>query len=243
VLARHGAEAFQLVERKKYRLRRMKTAVTTNARLMEETFGRKAARRGRKNWWCAFVTLTYRPGVMWTPRHISETLAACRKWCDRLGIKCSYVWVAELQERGAVHYHVIFWMPRGYMLPKFDQRGWWPYGMTEVKAARNPVGYLANYAKKAKETEHEFPKGCRINGAGGLDVPGRIEARWWRAPKDAREMFGTIVNLKRATGGWFIQDPEHPFAGLFWRTPWRVIRINGHFHLTKANLDQQESIQ
>lgn len=221
-----------LVDRKKYRLRRMKNGVITNARLMEETFARKSIRRGRNNWWCAFVTLTYRPGVMWEPKHIASTIACVRVWCNRLGIKCSYVWVAELQERGAVHYHIIFWMPKGYMLPMFDVRGWWPYGMSEVKAARNAVGYLAHYAAKAKDADHEFPKGCRINGAGGLDAPARIEARYWRAPLDARETLGMSADIRRITGGRF-----DAVTGLFWRTPWRVIRINGQFHLTKANIE------
>ena len=215
----------------------MKHGVITNARLMQES-----VKRGGFLARCAFVTLTYRPGETWNPRHISETLAACRKWHDRLGQKMRYVWVAEMQERGAVHYHVIFWLRRGYKLPFFDKRGWWPYGDSNASWAkgdkrtggeiRNPVGYLAKYASKGAEGP-AFPKGIRINGAGGLDVAARIEARYWRAPQDAREALGQGADIRRITGGRF-----DAVSGLFWRSPWRMLRINGNHYMTKVDLEK-----
>jgi Protein of unknown function (DUF3296). len=36
---------------------------------------------------------------------------------ERRGHKLPYVWVAELQKRGALHYHVLLWLPRGLTLP------------------------------------------------------------------------------------------------------------------------------
>ena len=222
-------------------MRRMKTGVTTNARLLQEQFaaeGLKFNRRGRMGYRCLFVTLTYRPGETWAPDHIKQTLQACRKWHDRLGLKMRYVWVAELQERGVVHYHIIFWLRNGYTFPEFDTRGWWPYGMSNIKSAQKPVGYLVHYAKKAKDTAHEFPAGARIHGCGGLEVHARIEARWWRATKQAREYFGGVVmNIHKITGGWV-----HRPTGELWRTPWRVLKINGLLHLTKINLNEPEFI-
>ena len=223
-LARFGAEAFHVVERVKSRLRRMKHGVITSARLLNE----QATANGTRTR-AAMVTLTYAPGQCWNPRHISETLAACRKWHNRLGIRMRYVWVAEMQQRGAVHYHIVFWMPRGYKLPKFDQRGWWPYGMSNAEWCRNAVGYVAKYASKGKDGP-PFPKGIRISGAGGLDVEGRRIARYWRAPQECREFLGEAADIRRIKGG-----RVDAAIGLFWDSPWRFLFISGKPHLTKAN--------
>jgi hypothetical protein len=206
----------------------MKHGVLTNARLVHES-----CRRGGFRTRAAMVTLTYRPGEVWNPRHISETLAAARKWHNRLGQKMRYVWVAEMQERGAVHYHVIFWMQVGYKLPLFDRRGWWPYGKTNAEWARNGVGYVAKYASKGADGP-AFPKGIRINGAGGLDVPARIEARYWRAPQECRLVLGAAADIRRISGGRF-----DAVTGQFWQTPWRMLRINGDFYMTKTEIDHE----
>lgn len=216
--------AFHVVERVKSRLRKMKHGVLTSARLLQE----QATANGKRTR-AAFVTLTYKPGEQWHGRHISETLQAARKWHKRLGLRMSYVWVAEMQQRGAVHYHIIFWLPRGYCMPKFDQRGWWPYGQSNAKWARSPVGYIAKYASKGKDGP-AFPKGIRISGAGGLEAEGRRVCRWWRAPADCRETLGPLADIRRIIGGRF-----DAVTGLFWDSPWRYLLVNGVPNLLKIS--------
>lgn len=177
---------------------------------------------------CFFVTLTYRPGEDWHGRHISHFIKCVREWSRRLGQTLRYVWTAEMQERGAVHYHAIFWLKHGTRLPKPDVRGWWPHGMTQRVLARNPVAYIAKYASKAEDGP-AFPKGIRICGAGGLDTEARREARWWKAPKEAREILGTLADIRRAVSGRFCA-----LTGEFWRSPWRFVRINGVDHIVKG---------
>jgi hypothetical protein len=104
------------------------------------------------------ATLTYRPGVEWRPYHVSEFTRWLRKQLGDLLV--GYAVVAELQERGAVHFHVIWVQKRGKRVPKPDQSGGWPYGMTRVEASRTPF-YLAKYAQKG-DSEKEFPKGLRL---------------------------------------------------------------------------------
>lgn len=58
-----------------------------------------------------FVTLTYVGVDDWRARHISDCLAAIRKWCQRQAATFKYLWVAELQKRGAIHYHLAIWLP------------------------------------------------------------------------------------------------------------------------------------
>jgi hypothetical protein len=83
-----------------------------------------------------------------------------------------YVWVAELQKRGALHYHVAIWLPKRVQLPKFDKQGWWPHGSTQRLIAKNAVGYLMKYLSKISPF-HKFPKGVRIHGFGGLTQQAR----------------------------------------------------------------------
>ena len=55
-------------------------------------------------------TLTYKgDNRQWRPEHISRYLDALRRWhYNRTGSKTvRYAWVAELQARGVIHYHVI----------------------------------------------------------------------------------------------------------------------------------------
>lgn len=218
-----GATACVLVDRKANRLSRMRSGTITAARLICETCTRGGFRF--KGW---FWTLTYRPGEEWHGRHVSHFIKAVREWARRKGFPLRYVWTAEMQERGAVHYHGIFWLPRGVSLPKLDQRGWWSYGSTNRKPAKNAVGYIAKYASKGEDGP-PFPKGIRINGAGGMDAEARREARWWKAPKEAREVLGTLADIRRTLSGRFCA-----LTGEFWKSPWRFVRINGVDHIVRG---------
>jgi hypothetical protein len=139
-----------------------------------------------------------------------------------------YVWVAEMQERGAVHYHVIFWLPRGLHMPKPDKRGWWPCGDSRIEAARHAVGYVAKYASKGEEGP-AFPRGVRIHAAGGLDLEGKRVARWWRAPSEARAHLGEGADIRFIKGGRVCVRTGH-----FWASPWRLVRINGTHYMIRT---------
>lgn len=132
------------------------------------------------------VTLTYRgSNAAWRPHHISDYIRRVRKWLDRQcpGQRLRYVWVAELQQRGVIHYHAVFWLPRGITMPKADKRGWWSHGMSNTLPAKHAVGYLMKYVSKT-DTKNlgSFPHGARIYGVGGLDAAGAGIRRWVRWP-------------------------------------------------------------
>lgn len=194
----------------------MKHGVLTSARLHAD----QASRTGFR-YRPVMVTLTYAPGESWRARHISLFLHAARQWHKRRGQRMRFVWVAEMQDRGAVHYHVIFWLARHLQMPKPDNRGWWPYGKTKIEAARNGVGYIAKYASKGADGP-AFPRGVRIHAAGGLDLEQRREARWWRAPSEAREHLGASADIRFVKGGRVCV-----LTGLFWRSPWKLCCLNG----------------
>lgn len=166
------------------RLRRLKHHVRTASRLIKETMHRE----GRK-WRAVFVTLTYRPGIEWAPKHIAGFLNAVRMWGKRQGVRVGYVWVAEMQKRGAVHYHAVIWVPARLKLPRPDgPRGWWKHGTSNVQTVqRNAVGYLMKYVSKGLGNYPDLPRGARVCGSGGLDAMARDEFHYWRLPRYVRE--------------------------------------------------------
>ena len=150
----------------------------------------------RENVW--FVTLTYRGVYDWRPRHISDCLKALRKWCKRRGVPFRYVWVAELQQRGALHYHLAVWLPKKIQLPKLDKQGWWPHGMTQRIIAKSGVGYLMKYLSKITPA-HRFPKGVRIHGSGGLNQQARNICSWLNLPSWCKQQYG-VGEVKTSHG-------------------------------------------
>lgn len=204
----------------------MRYGVLTAARLQ----GEQAVRHGVR-YRPAMVTLTYAPDAHWRPRHLAEYLDNARKFCKRVGAKLAYVWVAEMQKRGVVHYHVMLWLPyvmgKPLRLPKPDESGWWPHGMSEIAWAKKAAGYLAKYTSKGQDVgDPPFPRGIRISGVGGLDTEARREFRWWRAPSEARLYLGEAADIRRIKGGRF-----DAVTGLFWESCWAFLLINGKSYI------------
>jgi hypothetical protein len=191
----HGATI--TVDTRAGRLRRMRRAVLTSARLLEAD-----APKGGFRYRPAMLTLTYRAGVEWGASHVRDCLRLARAWAKRKGFTLRYVWVAELQQRGAVHYHVVVWLP--FRMPMPDRCGWWPHGATRVEWARCAVAYLAKYASKGQHAAGTFPKGCRIHGAGGLSEAAARCRRWWLFPREVREVASPSHDVRRLKGGGFV---------------------------------------
>lgn len=189
----------------------------------------KASATGGDRLAAFFVTLTLRPGVDWAPGMISSAMDLYRKWCLREGHSAPVgVWVAELQKRGAVHYHILALLPRRARMPAWDSEGFWPHGMSNVKRLPEGVlqagcylGKLASYLSKlAKagavrpERLAGFPKGCRLFAEFGLSSPARDRVRFACAPQWLRSLV-PFARLRRVRGGW--RDLERACV---YRTPW-----------------------
>lgn len=161
---------------------------------------------------CLMVTLTYRgDNDDWEPGHVRDFMTDVRNWCERRGFKARYVSVAELQQRGVIHYHVALWVPKGTRLPKPDQQGWWPHGMTRIEVARAAVPYLLKYlSKKESKAIGSFPKGARIYGVGGLDASARRTRRWLRLPSFVQGNADVADDWRRVDGGgWRTAAGQH----------------------------------
>lgn len=192
------------------RLARMKRSTLTTTRLSLAD-----ALRGGKRVKSAMLTLTYRDDVEWSPGHVSGLLRHLRQWAERRGEVIPYVWVAELTQRGRMHYHVLLSLPRGLTLPKPDKQGWWPHGHTRIEWARKPAGYLAKYASKGT-IEDRYPKGARIYGSGGLGELVRLARSWLMLPRSIRELCQPEHRVVRAKGGGWLSRA----TGELFRSAW-----------------------
>lgn len=184
------------------RLSRMKTATLVGSDCIEEQL-----QRGGVRWAKVFVTFTYRGVDDWRPNHLAEFFHKARDWAGRHGAVFAYLWVAELQRRGAVHYHALIWIPHGLTLPKPDKRGWWPHGFTRTERPRKPAAYMSKYASKG-DVFQQFPKGLRLHGRAGLDLGSRRLVAYWCLPRYVRAVFSTPGEhvIRARGGGWVNHD-------------------------------------
>lgn len=197
------ADAF-VVDPRKARCSRLHRSVREAARLHETEADWSSRSLGRSGFRKTFITLTYRQTRDWQAGHVSDFLRLMRQWFQRRGEVCRFVWVAELQQRGALHYHVLVWVPRRLRLPTPDRCGWWPHGSSKIETARSPIGYMVKYATKTRpEDVVRLPKGARLHGAGGLDAQQRVQRRqvmapaWLSEADDARRVQGWIAEQER----------------------------------------------
>jgi len=177
---------------------------------------------GARNQQIWMQTLTYAGSNKdWRPEHISRYLDALRKWhYARTGSKTvRYAWVAELQQRGVIHYHVIVWLDGGLTPPKADlswkrkdraglvhwEPPMWPHGMSRRDKSTAPVAYLMKYASKVESKNvGSYPHGARIHGAGGMDASGRAIRRWVLWPAYVQGNASVSDRFKPALGGGYV---------------------------------------
>ena len=200
------------------RFRRLKKNVKTSARLLNE-----AAHAGGRRPFLAMLTLTYAPDKTWGRTHIPTLQKKIRAWLRYRGHHYAFVWVCELQERGAPHYHLLIWVPRGIRLPKPDQCGWWPHGSTRIEKVEKPIGYLTKYMSKNQDSMHRYVKGQRTHGSGGLNLAAKRERRWWMAPSYVRQKWPDFrEDVRLAPGGGWMSAT----SGEWIASPWRFVNWN-----------------
>ena len=163
--------------------------------------------------WCPDVKPLDRHTI-WKPYHITRFIDANRKHWERELHQpredFRYVWVAELQKDGVIHYHGCLYCPRGKRLPLASN--YWNWGRTKTEAVRGGIkGYLMQYLSKGSIKEDRanglparyFPKGSRIFGHGGLSSAERGKMRYAKLAKYVPDMFDhTDERIERIKGGW-----------------------------------------
>lgn len=111
------------------------------------------------------ITLTYAENGAWSPKDISRYLDKLRKRYSPQQLM-AYAWAAELQERGAVHYHVMVVVQKEVFIDTPDSSGDWPHGSSSIERVDNfSANYLTKYLQKGRQKDDKnggFPKGLRI---------------------------------------------------------------------------------
>lgn len=153
------------------------------------------------------ITLTYQYGDDWKRNAINQFMKTVRsklryreqgqrKMRDPL---LGYVWVAETQERGVIHYHVLLLVERGTKIEKPDEAGWWNYGSTRIETAKTPF-YVCAYVGKEHQKKGQLPKGARVCGAyirkGAIDGVAMADYKAACAPKWLRDVRSYLIDTE-----------------------------------------------
>jgi hypothetical protein len=206
------------VDAREMKVKRARYATLTAARLHKLEVPTYAA---------TFIGLTYRPGCDYEPLHITYLVKCVRAWCDARAIECRYIWVAEMQKRGVIHYHMLVFHPKRFQFPKPDKQGWWPHGSTNRSTGiKHAVAYMAKYMSKGDVAA--FPKGARTYGCGGLQGTAKLELRWWKLPTWVRKQVEPEDRAKRVRGGFMF-----PHTGEIIASPWVVRFIGGRIFVNR----------
>jgi hypothetical protein len=109
------------------------------------------------------IMLTYRRVKDYKPGHINYYMKALKQSLgDGL---LAFAWVAEIQERGAIHYHLVLVVRKGTRIPMPDKSGMWSHGWSGTRTARTPY-YLVSYVGKERQKDlSRYPKSCRLYSA------------------------------------------------------------------------------
>jgi hypothetical protein len=232
VTVRHTGKGESLrIDSEQARLRRCQKRVHAWAEALPVPKTRKVTRRGYTvdtGPVMKMITLTYADADGWNPNDIRGFMKTVRR---ELGSNLlAYAWVAETQERGTPHYHVLLYVKRNAKIPEPDTAGWWTHGYTRIETARKPH-YILKYTGKEYQKEG-LPAGARMFAVWlskeAVDADGRFAFRLSAVPAwlhgalhEAREHCGAQVTWKRKEGGgWIIRD-----TGEVLYSPWIVESI------------------
>lgn len=214
-------EAGFLVDPKALRPAKLRKTVALVASETEAAVCEEERYMGRPMYRRLFCTLTYAENTRGKAGDVSRFLDCLQAWARRSGVRVPYEWVGELQERGALHYHLLIWLPKHLLLPMFDWRGWWRHGSTKIERAKNPVAYLAKYASKFKDSVKRFRKGTRLYGWGGLSPVARENVRRARMTRWMRRRVDEQLETEWQVGIEFeiAQQEREELAFLQWAFP------------------------
>lgn len=166
------------------------------------------------------LTLTYRDAALFSSKHISAFVDRVRRQLKRMGHMLPYAWVLECA--GNLHYHLILWLPRGYVLDPAKQLKWWLWGSTWVEGCRC-VKAWGRYISKF-DTKTTLPKRARLYGYGGLDEVGTLAASRAALPRWLLMLVPADHRARRCPGGgWVDTTTGEIYRSPYIWTPWGVV--------------------
>lgn len=148
------------------------------------------------------LLLTYEKVEDYEPGHIRLFIKNLKQRLE--ADLLAFAWVAELQARGAVHYHIVLIVNPGTNIPLPDKSGMWKYGISGIHTARTPW-YILKYTGKEKQKDFaRYPRYCRVYAASVRTTEGN-----WKAS------FKMLAGVKNMGNDDEIEDqPEWKFGGV-----------------------------
>jgi hypothetical protein len=162
------------------------------------------------------LTLTFEDNGQFCPKLISAFLARVRQALKRRGHRLPYSWV--LESEGRLHYHLMVWLPRSFVLDKQQLAQWWPWGTTWTAGCRL-VKAWARYMVKF-DCMDRLPKAGRLFGYGGLDESGKASVQRAGLPRWLLAILPRGESARRFPGGWTNIETGEIYISPFVWTPW-----------------------
>lgn len=163
------------------------------------------------------LTLTYQESSEFSPKHISAFVDRIRRELKKMGYMMPYAWVQEFA--GQLHYHLILWLPRNFVLTATKLRRLWSWGSTWIEGCRC-IKAWTRYISKF-DSNRQLPVGARHFGYGGLDSAGKLAISRSSLP---RWLLATIPSSHSACrcpgGGWVDRVTGEIFRSPYLWTPY-----------------------
>lgn len=161
------------------------------------------------------LTLTFGDDREFYSGYISGFLERVRKTLKRRGRGLPYTWV--LERGGRLHYHLMLWLPRDFVLDKRKLEQWWPWGATWTECCRH-VTRWSRYMAKFESTGH-IAKGTRLFGYGGLDECGKTAVQRAGLPRWLQALLPRDGRARRFAGGWINTETGELYVSPYVWTP------------------------
>ena len=136
-----GTSASPAIRKRKNAARKkLKCAINEQRRYAKESNLRAVA-----------LTLTFGCDASFSPKHVSRFLDRLRKSVKSKDQRLPYAWALERASK--LHYHLIVWLPRDFVLETSKLAKWWTWGSTWVEACQSVKAwglYIAKFNSTAK---------------------------------------------------------------------------------------------
>lgn len=156
------------------------------------------------------IRLSYAAVDGWNARDINLLIQRIKKFCG--GKLYAYAWVAELQKRGAPHYHLCLVLEPSVVLPFFDEAGWWRHGSTNIKNIKGPSArYLTEYMEKFDQKgfgEFKYPKSMRMFAVTIQCSVSEVADFWFKVSAVPGYVYASVIQwiasalIPRMYSGW-----------------------------------------
>lgn len=165
------------------------------------------------------LTLTYSDSSKFAKNHLSSFLDGLRKRLKAMGHKLPYAWVLECG--GQLHYHIVVWLPRGFIIDPAKLAKWWTWGSTWIATCRKVIAW-ARYMTKFK-CSSKLPRGAHTHGYGGLDEPGKTAVSRAGLPRWLLALIPAHTSARRCPGGgWRCISSGTIHRSPYVWTPWGI---------------------